>query len=117
MSYATSLTFHHYGVLKMTDKRMPHHNLDAIKLAFSKGRGLVTRTATQDAVELGCGSDEIAAIIQTIGNGHFYKSMTSNYNASVWQDVYHVPHAGRTLYVKFTDNGGTEFTLLSFKEK
>jgi hypothetical protein len=43
--------------------------------------------------------------------------MTSIYDASVWQDVYHVPHAGGTLYVKFTDNGGSEFTLLSFKEK
>ncbi len=49
---------------------------------------------------------------------HFYKSMTSNYDVSVWQDVYHVPHVGGTLYVKFTDNGSvTQFTLLSFKEK
>ena len=102
---------------KMTEKWMPHHDLEAIKLAFSKGSGLVTRAATQDAVELDYSSDEITAIIQTIVKGHFYKSMTSNYDASVWQDVYHVPHAGRTLYVKFTDNGGTEFTLLSFKEK
>jgi hypothetical protein len=44
--------------------------------------------------------------------------MTSNHDATVWQDVYHVPHAGGTLYVKFTDNGSvTGFTLLSFKEK
>ena len=101
----------------MTDKWMPHHDLDAIKSAFSTGNGLVTYTATQDAAGLGYGSDEITAIIQTIGKVHFYKSMTSNYNSSVWQDVYHVPHDGGTLYVKFTDNGGTEFTLLSFKEK
>jgi motility quorum-sensing regulator / GCU-specific mRNA interferase toxin len=48
----------------------------------------------------------------------FFKSMTSNYDVKVWQDVYHVPHVGGTLYVKFTDNGTvTEFTLLSFKEK
>ena len=101
----------------MIDKRVSHHDLVAIKSAFSKGNGLVTRIATQDAAGLGYGWNEIAAIIQTIGKGHFYKSMTSNYDTSVWQDVYHVPHAGGTLYVKFTDNGGTEFTLLSFKEK
>ena len=101
----------------MTDKRMPHHDLAAIKSAFSTGSGLVTRIATQDAATLGYGSNEITAIIQTIGTGHFYKSMTSNYDTSVWQDVYRVPHAGGTLYVKFTDNGGTQFTLLSFKEK
>jgi motility quorum-sensing regulator / GCU-specific mRNA interferase toxin len=101
----------------MTDKRMPHHDLDAIKQVFSMGHGLVTRIAIQDAAGLGYGSTEITTIIQTITKGHFYKSMTSNYNASVWQDVYHVPHSGRTLYVKFTDNGGSQFTLLSFKEK
>jgi hypothetical protein len=101
----------------MTDKWMPRHDLDAIKQAFSTGNGLVTRTATQDAAGLGYGSTEITAIIQAITKGHFYKSMTSNYNTSVWQDVYHVPHSGGTLYVKFTDNGGSEFTLLSFKEK
>jgi motility quorum-sensing regulator/GCU-specific mRNA interferase toxin len=101
----------------MADKWMPHYDLGSIKSAFSTGNGLFTRIATQDAAGLGYGSDEITAIIQTIDKGHFYKSMTSIYDASVWQDVYHVPHAGGTLYVKFTDNGTTEFTLLSFKEK
>jgi motility quorum-sensing regulator / GCU-specific mRNA interferase toxin len=44
--------------------------------------------------------------------------MTSNYDASVWQDVYHPAYNEMTLYVKFTDNGTlAEFTLLSFKEK
>lgn len=101
----------------MTDKWMAHHDLATIKAAFSGGSGLFTKTATQDAAGLGYGSPEINAAIQTITKAHFYKSMTSNYNASVWQDVYHVPHGGRTLYVKFTDNGGGAFTLLSFKEK
>jgi hypothetical protein len=67
----------------MTDKWMPRHDLDAIKQAFSTGNGLVTRTATQDAAGLGYGSTEITAIIQAITKGHFYKSMTSNYNTSV----------------------------------
>jgi motility quorum-sensing regulator/GCU-specific mRNA interferase toxin len=102
----------------MIDKWMPRHDLAAVKLAFSKGKGFTTRIATQDATGLGYSSDDIKAIIQTMDKTHFYKSMTSNYDAAVWQDVYHVPHAGGTLYVKFTDNGSvTEFTLLSFKEK
>jgi motility quorum-sensing regulator / GCU-specific mRNA interferase toxin len=92
--------------------------LEAIKLAFSTGSGHYTGVATRDAGSLGLGSEEIAATIQTIQKNHFYKSMTSNYDAKIWQDVYHVPHAVGTLYVKFTDNGLlTEFTLLSFKEK
>ena len=102
----------------MTEKRTPHHDLEAIKQAFSSGRGLFTGVATRDAASLGYGTTEIGTVIRTIEKGHFYKSMTSNYNAKVWQDVYHVPDAGTTLYVKFTDNGTlVEFTLLSFKEK
>jgi motility quorum-sensing regulator / GCU-specific mRNA interferase toxin len=102
----------------MTEKRKPHHDLETIKLAFSSGKGHYTGTAAKDAASLGLGSEEIAATIQTVEKGHFYKSMTSNHDAKIWQDVYHVPHAVGTLYVKFTDNGlRTEFTLLSFKEK
>jgi motility quorum-sensing regulator / GCU-specific mRNA interferase toxin len=102
----------------MTEKKTPHHDLEAIKLAFSKGKGLFTRVAIQDAAALGYGSEEIVVIIQTMKAVQFFKSMTSNYDVKVWQDVYHAPHVGGTLYVKFTDNGTvTEFTLLSFKEK
>jgi len=91
------LTYHHYGVSSYVG---------------------FTRVATQDAAALGYGSQEITAIIQTMNSAQLFKSMTSNYDAKIWQDVYRVPDVGGTLYVKFTDNGTvTEFTLLSFKEK
>jgi motility quorum-sensing regulator / GCU-specific mRNA interferase toxin len=102
----------------VTEKRMRHHDLQAIKTAFSVGRGLFTGVATRNAIALGYDRYGMAKVIQTIEAGHFYKSMTSLYDATVWQDVYHVPANGMTLYVKFTDNGTlVEFTLLSFKEK
>jgi motility quorum-sensing regulator/GCU-specific mRNA interferase toxin len=101
----------------MPEKRTPHHDLEKIKSAFSTGSGKTTGSAIRDASALGCGSDERARVIQTITKDHFYKSMTANHDSTIWQDVYHVPHAGKTLYVKFTDNGGADFTLLSFKEK
>lgn len=43
--------------------------------------------------------------------------MTSYANYKIWQDVYHVPCKNMILYVKFTKNIISEFTLLSFKEK
>jgi hypothetical protein len=106
-------------VYLMTEKKTPQHDLETIKTAFSNETGVVTKTATQDAAGLGYGYDEIATVIQTITKSHFYKSMTSNFDNTVWQDVYHVPDAtsGKTLYVKFTDNGGPDWVLLSFKEK
>lgn len=57
------------------------------------------------------------AIIQTMETGHFYKSMTSNHDHTVWQDVYFVPSSAGELYVKFTSDAVYEFRLLSFKEK
>ena len=106
-------------VYLMTEKQTPHHDLAKLRLAFSDGSGVVTRTASLDAAGLGYDYDEISTIVQTITRAHFYKSMTSNYDNAVWQDVYHVPDAssGKTLYVKFTDNGGPDCVLLSFKEK
>lgn len=102
----------------MIEKKTAHHDLETIKSAFSKGNGRFTGTATRDALSLGYGVEDMTAIIQTMEKGHLYKSMTSNYDAKIWQDVYHVPHAKGVIYVKFTDNGLlTEFTLLSFKEK
>ncbi len=50
-------------------------------------------------------------------NEHFYKSMPSLGNSTVWQDVYHVPYAGLVIYIKFRADVITEFQLLSFKEK
>jgi motility quorum-sensing regulator/GCU-specific mRNA interferase toxin len=112
------LTIHHYGVFIHVGKTNTHHDLEEIKQAFSSGNGLFTGVAIRDAADLGYGTPEILAVIRTIEKGHFYKSMTSHYDAKIWQDVYNVPDAGKTLYVKFTDNGTlVEFTLLSFKAK
>jgi motility quorum-sensing regulator / GCU-specific mRNA interferase toxin len=105
-------------VYLMAEKRTPRYSLKTIKALFSETSSLIaTKTAIQGAAERGYGSEEIVAIIQTMEENHFYKSMTANHNNAVWQDVYHVPHADGPLYLKFTDNGGSDLVLLSFKEK
>ena len=49
----------------------------------------------------------------------FYKSMTTNADHRVWQDVYHVPvpDEDMVLYVKLQADVITEFRVMSFKEK
>ena len=47
----------------------------------------------------------------------FRKSMTTFADHRLWQDVYHVPARGLTLYVKFQHDAIIEFTVVSFKEK
>ena len=74
-------------------------------------------TSRKSAAGLGFGRAEISSVIQTMLREHFYKSMTSRANHTVWQDVYHVPSAVGVLYVKFMADTMTEFRLLSFKEK
>jgi len=69
------------------------------------------------ALALGFDRAGIVKALQALERGHFYKSMTSHSDHRRWQDVYHLPHDGLLLYVKFTDDAVTEFTLLSFKEK
>ena len=77
----------------------------------------ITRTAIRTAQELGFYEKDIRQIISTMELKHFYKSMTSYANHKIWQDVYHVPCRNLILYVKFTKDVISEFTLLSFKEK
>lgn len=77
----------------------------------------ITRTALRTAQDLGFYEADIRQIVSTMELKHFYKSMTSYANHKIWQDVYHVPFGRLILYVKFTQNVISEFTLLSFKEK
>ncbi|MDO9126819.1 type II toxin-antitoxin system MqsR family toxin [Parvibaculum sp.] len=100
------------------EKRKPHHDLEAFKAAAALPGGLaITTTALKSAAVLGFGSAEVVGALQMLERHHFYKSMTAYANSHQWQDVYHLPCDGLVLYVKFTANAVTDFTLLSFKEK
>ena len=100
------------------EKRKPSFDLarfiavcgDPLRLAITGG-------ALQTATEIGFGRTEITQTVRAMKAMHFQKSMTSYADHRRWQDVYHVPFDGLVLYVKFTDDAVTEFTLLSFKER
>ena len=64
----------------MAEKKTPHHDLAAIKAAFSSGSGQYTWTATRDAASLGYDRSGIDAVVQTIQANHLYPSMTSDYD-------------------------------------
>src|ERR1051326_1908542 len=102
----------------MADGDRPTHDLQQIKSAFSKPADLnVTGRALRDAFALGYGRQEIVEVIQAIKPGHFYKTMPSEKNPGLMQDVYRVSDGDLELYVKFTSDVVTEFKLLSFKER
>ena len=95
------------------EKFNPTYNLEEFKNSDYK----ITNTAFRTALELEFDENDIRKVISTMKKEHFYKSMTSYVNHKIWQDVYHVPCGNLILYVKFTQNVISEFTLLSFKEK
>lgn len=97
------------------EKRKPTHDLGAFKAAVANDRAAFTRTAIRDARSLGFGVEDMKVALAALRREQFYKSMTAIHDHRVWQDVYHLPWEGMTLYVKFTVDAG--FILLSFKEK
>lgn len=100
------------------EKRKPSFDLTAFKAVCGDPQRLaITTTALRTAAELGFGRQEIATAIRSMQPAQFVKSMTSYWDHRRWQDVYHVPWAETVLYVKFTDDIVTEFTVLSFKEQ
>ena len=95
------------------EKFTPTYNLDEFKNSHFE----ITATAQRTALELEFDEDAVREVVSTMKREQFYKSMTSYKNYKIWQDVYHVPFGNLILYVKFTQNIISEFTLLSFKEK
>ena len=95
------------------EKFNPTYNLEEFKNSDYE----ITKTAFRTALELEFDENDIKKVISTMKQEQFYKSMTSYANHKIWQDVYHVPCGNLILYVKFTQNVISEFTLLSFKEK
>ncbi|WP_294535452.1 type II toxin-antitoxin system MqsR family toxin [uncultured Rhodoblastus sp.] len=100
------------------EKRRPTYDLDAIKLSMGSIETLaITTSALRDATALGFDRGGVAQAINSIEKSMFYKSMTTFADHRLWQDVYHVPSQGWTLYIKFQADVVTEFSVVSFKEK
>ena len=99
------------------EKRKPHYPLKAIKSAFGDparlNRSVVSR---QGADDLDMDDADVVAVIQALSNSDFDKSMTSQVDNKIWQDVYKPTVGDRSLYVKFTLDQQQEFLLISFKE-
>lgn len=100
------------------EKRRPTYDIEAIKRAIGSEATLAIKVAAfLDAAALGYDRHDIAEVIQSVTRTMFYKSMTTFADNRLWQDVYHVPSRGLTIYLKFQADTVTEFTVMSFKER
>lgn len=97
--------------------RRPRYPLTSIKAAFNDVTRLNrTMTATSDAEDLGMDEQAIVDVIVGLTSRDFDKSMPSDRNPTVRQDIYKPIVEGRELYVKFTSDSQGELLLISFKE-
>jgi motility quorum-sensing regulator/GCU-specific mRNA interferase toxin len=73
-------------------------------------------TAADGAYDLAVDDQAVVDVIARLTTADFDKSMPSEINPAIWQDVYKPIVGGRELYVKFTLDAQGELLLISFKE-
>lgn len=100
------------------EKRKPHYPLSEVQRVV-EGRGVsaFTATALNGAAALGLSSVQAVAVVLGLKQKDFYKSMTTNADHKIWQDVYHAAlKTGSLAYIKLTmrENGTV---VIQFKEK
>jgi motility quorum-sensing regulator/GCU-specific mRNA interferase toxin len=97
--------------------RQPQYPLNAIRTAFADVTRLNrTMTAADGAEDLGMDEQAVVDVIGGLTTRDFDKSMPSEVNPAIWQDVYKPVIEGRELYVKFTLDSQGQLLLISFKE-
>ncbi len=99
------------------EKRKPHYGLAQVKELIRDGSYRATRTALLSAArDFGfIEASQLAGCVLQLESGDFYKSMTTQYDSTLWQDVYHTLVRDRRAYVKvqiMDDNT----VIISFKD-
>lgn len=98
------------------EKRTPHCKLSKVKTLIEAGQVNATRTAREGAMLVGI--EDLAGmceVVMALAQTDFYKSMTTNANHCVWQDVYRGSTVdGISLYIKLTVIN--DVLIVSFKE-
>lgn len=99
------------------EKSRPHYSLaETQAIVVAKGLGAFTQTAVFNGLAMGLGAAQLCGVVLSLSRGMFFKSMTTQQDHTVWQDVYHAPCPnGKTAYVKLTLMTGA--VVIQFKEK
>jgi len=99
------------------EKRKPHYPLEEIKSRVAThGVAAFTISAVENYRLMGLDDENALQVVLGLKSTMFYKSMTTYYDTSLWQDVYHAPtHFGKVAYIKVTLRDGA--VVIQFKEK
>jgi motility quorum-sensing regulator / GCU-specific mRNA interferase toxin len=98
------------------EKRKAHYRLSDIQAIVARERlNAFTATSIRNARLMGLDEAAMLAVVASMKSTMLYKSMTTHRDASLWQDVYHVPVDERIAYVKLTLCAGA--VVIQFKDK
>jgi motility quorum-sensing regulator / GCU-specific mRNA interferase toxin len=97
--------------------RRPRYPLGTIKAAFADPTRINrTMSAAEGAEQLDMNEQTVVDVIAGLTAQDFDKSMPSDFDPTIRQDVYKPVVGGRELYVKFTRDAQGELLLISFKD-
>jgi motility quorum-sensing regulator/GCU-specific mRNA interferase toxin len=83
------------------EKHKPHYLLSAIKAQMTTPEAMnLTLSALEGIRAVGMAQADALAIVQGLTAVDFFKSMTTNADHRVWQDVYHSEWQEVILYIK-----------------
>lgn len=98
------------------EKRSPHYKLADIKAQMTTVEAMnLTLTAQGGIKAAGMVKAEALEVVRGLSRTDLYKSMTTDKDHRIWQDVYHAEWRGKPLYVKIQQAG--EYFVVSFKER
>lgn len=96
------------------EKRIPHCRLAVVHALVDAGRVRTTRTALEGAAAMGLDFQGVKEIVRELGPADFFKSMTTNADHRIWQDVYRPTTQAGRVYLKLTVID--DVLIVSFKE-
>jgi motility quorum-sensing regulator/GCU-specific mRNA interferase toxin len=96
------------------EKLTPHCELSRVKALIAAGKVRTTHTARVGADALGLDYRGMLAVVLALKPIDFYKSMTTYWDHTIWQDVYRPKTPVGDVYLKVTVID--DVLIVSFKE-
>jgi motility quorum-sensing regulator / GCU-specific mRNA interferase toxin len=96
------------------EKPKPHCKLSNVKVLIAAGRVRTTHAARTGADALGLDYPGLLAVVLALTPSDFYKSMTTQADHTIWQDVYRPNTSVGDVYLKLTVID--DLLIVSFKE-
>lgn len=97
----------------------PTYDLEELQRLIGQGpiSSWITITAEKGAALLGLERSDIIDAVMELRAWHFYKSMASQYQPGLWQDVYHLEHREIPLYIKLQITTDGRAVVVQFKRR